>query len=78
MDKVPEGNLYSLILISKEDWYCERCTHLLKQQNPTNIICTFCPELKGIMKKIKNSKPEIWAHVSCVNWIPEIYYDRKK
>ncbi len=40
--------------------------------------CTFCPELKGIleikigiMKKIGDN---IWAHIVCVNWIPEIYF----
>ena len=62
LDIIPEGN-----------WFCSRCTYLMENElvDPKSIKCLFCPELKGIMKNIGDN---IWAHVVCVNWIPEIYF----
>lgn len=41
------------------------------------IKCKFCPELKGLMKKVKRYE-RIFAHVACVNWLPEIYFNETK
>ena len=44
----------------------------------TQIGCHFCPELKGILTInlgiINKIGDNIWAHIVCVNWIPEIYF----
>jgi len=60
--KVPEGN-----------WYCMRCLYLKShpEAHAASIMCAFCNDLKGIM--IKDSKG-VWAHLTCVNWIPEIWF----
>jgi len=60
-------------------WYCERCEHLLTHPEipDQDIKCSFCPNLKGVLKKT-GSKTMPWAHVSCVNWIPEYGYTSKK
>lgn len=40
-----------------------------------SVRCTFCPELKGIMKYVKNSrKVKSFAHVACVNWAGITHY----
>jgi len=38
------------------------------------VRCEFCPQMKGALKRIKEKVNTEWAHVACVNWIPEIYY----
>jgi hypothetical protein len=64
----------------KEKWYCQRCKYLLKKNLAFDAVtCCLCPkdELQGIIKKIDEQK-NLWAHVECVNWTPEIYFDNKK
>ena len=37
------------------DWYCERCQELIKNKlNFDDVRCSFCPELKGVIKKTGN------------------------
>ena len=31
-----------------------------------------CPEIRGI---IKNINEDLWAHVTCINWTQEIFYE---
>ncbi len=70
-------NFEKLKFINKDQWFCQRCEYLYKNDLPsTKAICLFCPEMKGAIKPISNNNFEIWAHVTCVNWIPEIYYDK--
>jgi hypothetical protein len=52
------------------NWYCERCRTIKKKNlNALQIKCKFCPELKGIIKRVQNVK-NTWSHIACVNWIP--------
>lgn len=38
------------------------------------IKCLLCPKIDGILKQI--SKDAVgWAHVVCVNWISDIWFD---
>ena len=61
------------------DWFCQRCEYLMEHDlGPKMIKCKFCPELKGIMKRVKKSFKNTFAHVSCVNWLPEIYFNQSK
>ena len=59
--------------IPKGQWFCMRCRFLLKEQEHYNKIkCFLCPDLTGIMRKVDNQR---WAHVDCVNWTPEIWFE---
>lgn len=68
MDRVPAG-----------EWYCDRCK-VLKAQ-PTlkcdAIKCFLCDELQGAMRMV-DQKNGIWAHIICVNWTPEIWFNDDK
>ena len=66
--------------VPKGEWFCARCTHL--RENPKkkceDVKCMFCPDLEGIIKQInkgsKRNDKAMWAHIICVNWIPEINF----
>ena len=30
-----------------------------------------CPDIQGVIKKVKDN---VWVHVACVNWMPEIEF----
>lgn len=41
------------------------------------VKCMFCPNLDGVLKQIsggKDQKDAMWAHILCVNWIPEVNF----
>jgi hypothetical protein len=64
--------------IPENEWYCMRCSHLLKHKASSNSVrCFLCPKdnLKGLMRKIKDGR---WAHYQCINWTPEIFFDDPK
>lgn len=70
--------------IPHESWFCKRCTFLRDNPDvdPCSVECLFCPFLtgnsciiEGILAKIGD---DIWAHVVCVNWIPDIYFIDQK
>lgn len=64
-DKLPDG----------DNWYCHRCCYLMENDLPPEaVICRFCPQLKGPIKRIRNTSDQEWGHLTCVNWIPEIWY----
>jgi len=71
-----------LLTVSPDDscqWLCQRCEYLYQNDLPsTAVVCMFCPEMKGAIKQILNNNFEIWAHITCVNWIPEIYYEKEE
>jgi len=57
------------------DWFCHRCAYLMAHDLPfTEVRCEFCPEIKGPIKRLKQKDDKFWGHITCVNWIPEIYY----
>ena len=66
--------------LPKNEWYCQRCRFIINEHKDPNFIrCYFCPEMKGIIKVVLpsqslNINSKIWAHISCVNWIKEIYF----
>ena len=35
------------------------------------IRCVFCPKITGLTKKIDTN---LWAHITCVNLIPDIFF----
>ena len=64
--------------IPSEDWHCARCTELRNTQKTCqDIKCLFCPDIDGVIKPItcgKGKKEQMWAHLVCVNWIPEMWF----
>ena len=63
-------------LRSQEDWYCARCRELLKDPNSgvDKVACNFCPSVQGALKVVKYKGESIWAHISCVNWLCNIWF----
>lgn len=64
-DKLPGQN---------EKWYCDRCEYLLRNQSTMSCLdikCVLCPDVDGMMKQVGNN---MWAHIVCVNWNPEIWF----
>ncbi|CDW90148.1 protein jade-3 [Stylonychia lemnae] len=55
-------------------WFCRRCTCLLSNTQLTviDIKCHFCNQLKGMLMFCQ--KNNIWAHYTCVNWIPDVWF----
>ena len=57
-------------------WRCERCRY--QGMHPREEIkCVFCPQhSRGAFKRLSivGSNEYVWAHVQCVNWMPEIYF----
>jgi hypothetical protein len=45
-----------------------------KSKKCTEITCFLCPQVQGAIKKIKRGESTSWAHVVCVNWLPEIWF----
>jgi len=75
-----DSRFYSLFssshTIQKGEWLCERCSHLYKNDLPSQTIkCLFCPEMKEPMKRLLANSFDLWGHIACVNWIPEIYWE---
>lgn len=71
-----KGEIERQLPAADQPWYCARCTVLVndKSKKANEIQCFFCPDLKGIMKPIEGSVAK-WAHIICVNWIPEIWFN---
>ena len=64
--------------IPTQDWFCQRCSYLIKNNLKSNeITCFLCSHLKGVMVMVKNEQHgrSDWTHVTCVNWIKEIYFE---
>lgn len=72
------------LLVKKvvKDWVCLRCRELIKYNkdydiNKYKIIdfrCLFCPKISGLTKKIETN---LWAHITCVNLIPDIFFENE-
>ena len=58
--------------LSKDPWFCDRCTKIRNGADPLSIQCFLCKDLTGVMVWARESK--VWAHIECVNWTPEIYF----
>ena len=46
---------------------------MLKEYNlkANGITCIFCKDVHGVITENNFG----WAHITCVNWMPEIWYD---
>ena len=63
--------------LPEEDWYWERCRLLISLGDGFDevaIQCGFCNEFQGAIVQVR---PNEWAHLQWVHWIPEISLDRK-
>ena len=63
--------------VPESDWFCERCTFLKNNGKTTGraveeIKCQLCFDPKGI---IIHTDELQWVHPTCVNWIPDVYFD---
>lgn len=70
----------SLLEVVPHDWLCELCTYA-RVHPRQEISCRFCPlGIRGPLKRLKLSDWEgyFWAHVQCVNWIPELYFSTEE
>ena len=57
------------------EWYCERCSFLIKHEKDKepekSLKCQLCSDEKGVIIKVLNFG---WVHIVCVNWFPDIYF----
>jgi len=53
-----------------ESWWCERCRELINLKSGTDIKCIMDEDLTGAIVKTNIG----WVHISCVNWISEIWF----
>lgn len=61
IDEIPEG-----------EWNCQRWKFCIENNiSATKIKWAYWVDLKGAIKFISSNK---WAHISCINWIPEIWF----
>jgi len=38
-----------------------------------------CPDIDGAMKKVScDGNTDLWAHLVCVNWMPEMWFEDDK
>jgi len=65
----------------EDEWVCEAC-HYLTIRGHEDLKCVFCPIRKhGTLKHIaviNGNRDDFWAHVQCVNWIPEIRFTNEE
>lgn len=61
-------------------WTCQKCAK--RGCLPTDFIirCRFCPNVKGPIKmfKIIDCPGIFWAHVQCINWMPELIFETEE
>lgn len=61
--------------IPERGWYCERCIYLMQYgKESEEARCILCPRLDGILVKW-NGDETIWAHLTCLDWFPEVEYE---
>lgn len=63
-------------LMEQDDWYCARCRDLLEDvgSQVDKVSCCFCPSVQGALKPVQYCGSKIWAHISCVNWLVNIWF----
>ncbi|KEJ82550.1 Protein Jade-3 [Oxytricha trifallax] len=74
--------------IPHQDWFCMRCISLIHlNQQSEDISCYLCNKFSGVLIQIEGvtqviqGKQQIyrdWVHITCVNWIKEIYFEEVK
>lgn len=54
-------------------WYCARCKYYLEnpQEEVNKIKCFLCSDITGLIKSVDGEK---WAHIVCIQWMPELYF----
>jgi hypothetical protein len=69
------GEIKNRLPDADQPWFCVRCVQLIEKKDMpcTDIKCSMCPQIKGIIKPITTDKSS-WAHVICINWIPEVWF----
>ena len=70
----------SLDTKKNSEWICDSCNYLLSNPH-SHCKCEFCPIMdQGPLKQLKviDDDNEIWAHIQCVNWIPELRFIDEK
>ena len=62
--------------LMEKDWYCARCRDILQYPGPEvdTVTCYFCPSVQGALKPIQYCGEQVWAHISCVNWLVNIWF----
>ena len=55
------------------DWTCHRCSYATDTNlDPKLIKCFYCHGIKGAIKQIDNKH---WAHIVCINWFADLWYE---
>ena len=57
---------YGVASIPSGEWYCDACASRL-----TGLQCCLCPTNGGALKRAEKGR---WAHITCVWWIPEVFF----
>ena len=71
--------------VPRSDWFCQRCLHLINgNRDPADVKCCFCGNGVGVLIQVKGDTqmvkgacitPAEWVHITCVNWIKDIYFE---
>ena len=66
-------------IYKEEDWFCARCRDLIEDPKCSFVdekfACAFCPDAQGAIKEVKYCGETFWCHVSCVNWLCNIWFN---
>ncbi|ETK96021.1 hypothetical protein L915_01126 [Phytophthora nicotianae] len=58
---------------SASSWLCQACEHVTSAPSPRPTPqCAVCPIAGGALRLTDQS--DVWCHVLCINWIPELYH----
>ncbi|CDW80747.1 UNKNOWN [Stylonychia lemnae] len=71
--------------IPHQAWFCPRCLYLMNNnQTSDHIKCFLCEKIMGVLIQVYGEAKFIqgklvaateWVHITCVNWIKEIYFE---
>ncbi|KAG7401148.1 hypothetical protein PHYBOEH_002706 [Phytophthora boehmeriae] len=55
-------------------WLCQPCAHMSQSSPPPAVApqCAVCPIAGGALRL--TDQTDVWCHVLCINWIPELYH----
>lgn len=60
---------YGIVTVPTGPWFCRKCE---TQQQPARVKCQLCPSHTGALKP--TDKDNVWAHVVCALYIPEVRF----
>ena len=61
---------YGVATIPEGDWFCRRCEHHADPE----VTCHLCKRPGGAMKQANEDAPGKWVHVTCAQWVPDVYF----